>query len=125
LFNAFHAAMFDLIREASNFRFTLPELNRSADARCELYSNHVGAHLAGLLSIARLLDDGRKFNAVLYGNDRSIPAALPWTVWFNHAVYGENDKPISCYKNKGPDRSTSPDAFQTPVVAPGEIPGSL
>jgi hypothetical protein len=119
--NAFHAAMFDLIREASNFRFTLPELNRSADTRCELYSNHVGAHLAGLLSIARLLDDGRKFNAVLYGNDRSIPVALPWTVWFNHPVYGENDKPITCYKNKGPDRSTSPDSFQTPVVAPGEI----
>jgi hypothetical protein len=119
--NAFHTAMFDLVREASNFRFTLPELNRSADTRCELYSNHVGAHLAGLLSIARLLDDGRKFNAVLYGNDRSIPVALPWTVWFNHAVYGENDKPIACYKNKGPDRSTSPDSFQTPVVAPGEI----
>jgi hypothetical protein len=119
--NAFHAAMFDLIREASNFRFTLPELNRSADTRCELYSNHGGAHLAGLLAIARLLDDGRKFNAVLYGNDRSIPVALPWTVWFNHAVYGEHDKPISCYKNKGPDRSTSPDSFQTPVVAPGEI----
>ena len=119
--NAFHAAMFDLIREASNFRFTLPELNRSADTRCELYSNHAGAHLAGLLAIARLLDDGRKFNAVLYGNDHSIPVALPWTAWFNHAVYGENDKPISCYKNKGPDRSTSPDSFQTPVVAPGEI----
>ncbi len=119
--NTFHAAMFDLIREASNFRFTLPELNRSPDTRCELYSNHVGAHLAGLLSIARLLDDGRKFNAVLYGNDPSIPVALPWTVWFNHALYGENDKPITCYKNKGPDRSTSPDSFQTPVVAPGEI----
>jgi hypothetical protein len=119
--NAFHTAMFDLIGEASNFRFTLPELNRSADTRCELYSNHVGAHMAGLLSIARLLDDGRKFNAVLSGNDRSTPVALPWTVWFNHAVYGENDKPIACYKNKGADRSTSPDSFQTPVVAPGEI----
>jgi hypothetical protein len=70
--NAFHAAMFDLVREASNFRFTLPELNRSADTRCELYSNHVGAHLAGLLSIARLLDDGRKFNAVLYGDRKSV-----------------------------------------------------
>jgi len=119
--NVFHNAMFDLLREASNFRFRLPELNRSGDTKCELYSNHVGAHLAGLLSIARLLDDGRKFNAVLYGNDRSIPVALPWTVWFNHAVYGENDKPITCYKNKGPDRSTSPDSFQTAVVAPGEI----
>jgi hypothetical protein len=119
--NVFHNAIFNLLHEASNFRFTLPELNRSPDTRCELYSNHVGAHLEGLLAIARLLDDGRKFNAVIYGNDRSIPFDLPWTVWFNHAVYGENDKPVSCYKNKGPDRATSPDSFQTAVVAPGEI----
>ena len=100
--NVFHNAIFNLIREASNFRFTLPELNRSADTRCELYSNHVGAHLEGLLAIARLLDDSQKFNAVLYGNDRSIPVALPWTVWFNHAVYGENDSRLRVTKTKAP-----------------------
>ena len=118
--NAFHAALFGLILEASNFRFALPELNHT-DTVCELYSNHVGAHLAGLLSIARLLDDERKFTAVLYGNDRSIPMALPWTSWFDHAIYGQNDKPIACYKNAGPDSLTSHPSFQTSIAAPGEI----
>jgi hypothetical protein len=118
--NAFHAAMFDLIREASNFRFRLPDLNKP-DKVCELYSNHVAAHLMGMLSIARLLDDGRKFNAVLYGNDRSIPVELFWTKYFSHAIYGNNDGPIPCYKNPGPDSLTSRPSFQTPIVAPGEI----
>jgi hypothetical protein len=118
--NAVHAALFDLILEASNFRFALPELNHP-DTVCELYSNHVGAHLAALLSIARLLDDNRKLTAVLYGNDRSIPVALPWARWFNRAIYGQNDKPIPCYKNPGPDSLTSHPSFQTSVAAPGEI----
>jgi len=118
--NVFHAAIFNLIRESSNFRAALPQMNGPATI-CERYSNHVGAHLLGLLAIARLLDDGRKFNAVLYGNDRSIPVAIPWTNWFNHAVYGENDKPIACHKNTGPDSLASHPSFQTAVVAPGEI----
>jgi hypothetical protein len=118
--NVFHSAMFNLIREASNFRAALPQMNGPATI-CERYSNHVGAHLLGLLAIARLLDDGRKFNAVLYGNDRSIPVAIPWTDWFNHAVYGEHDKPIACHKNTGPDSLASHPSFQTAVVAPGEI----
>jgi hypothetical protein len=118
--NVFHAAIFDLIREASNFRAALPQMNGPATI-CERYSNHVGAHLLGLLAIARLLDDGRKFNAVLYGNDRSIPVAIPWTNWFNHAVYGEHDKPIACHKNTGADSLASHPSFQTAVVAPGEI----
>jgi hypothetical protein len=118
--NVFHAAMFNLIREASNFRAALPEMN-GPDSACERYSNHVGAHLIGLLAIARLLDDGRKFSAVLYGKDRSIPLAISWTDWFNHAVYGEHDKPIGCHKNSGRDSLTSHPSFQTAVVAPGEI----
>jgi hypothetical protein len=118
--NVFHGAIFNLIREASNFRAALPQMNGPATI-CERYSNHVGAHLLGLLAIARLLDDGRKFNAVLYGNDRSIAVAIPWTNWFNHAVYGEHDKPIACHKNTGPDSLASHPSFQTAVVAPGEI----
>jgi hypothetical protein len=118
--NKFHSAMFDLIREASNFRFTLPELNHP-DTACELYSNHVGAHLIGLLSIARLFNDSRKFEAVLYGTDRSIPLAIPWTKYFNHAIYGESDKPVACYKNPGRDALTSHPTFQTSIVSPGEI----
>jgi hypothetical protein len=118
--NVFHAAMFDLIRAASNFRAALPEMTGPEDG-CERYSNHEGAHLVGLLSIARLFDDGRKFNAVLYGSDHSIPLTISWTEWFNHAVYGENDRPAACGKNKGPDRLSSPGSYQTQVVAPGEI----
>jgi len=117
---SFHEAMFDVIREASNFRFGLPQLNHP-NQMCELYSNHVAGHLMGLLSIARLLDDGRKFNAVLYGNDRSIPVDLFWTKYFSRAIYGHGDSPIQCYKNSSPDSLTSKSSFQTPVVAPGEI----
>lgn len=120
--NVFHAAIFNLIREASNFRAALPQMNGPSTI-CERYSNHVGAHLLALLAIARLLDDdsGRRFDAALYGNDRSIPVAIPWTDWFNHAVYGEHDKPMSCHKNTGPDSLASHPSFQTAVVAPGEI----
>jgi hypothetical protein len=120
--NVFHAAMFNLIREASNFRAAMPEMN-GPDSACERYSNHVGAHLIGLLSIARLLDDdnGRRFIAVLYGNDRAIPVTVYWTEWFAHAVYGQNDRPIACHKNKGPDSLTSHPFFQTDRVVPGEI----
>jgi hypothetical protein len=84
--------MFNLIREASNFRAALPQMN-GPDLVCERYSNHVGAHLLGLLAIARLLDDGRKFNSVLYGRDRSIPLAISWTDWFNHAFTANTISP--------------------------------
>jgi hypothetical protein len=123
--NSFHAAMFELIRGASRFAFHLPELANHPDRTCERFSNHFNAHLMGLLSIARLFDDGRKFTAVLYGNDRTIPVALPWTEYFNHAIYGYNDKPIACYKNASPDSLTTTltgkGSFQTPTVAPGEV----
>jgi hypothetical protein len=112
--------MFDLIREASNFRFTIPELNHP-DSVCELYSNHVGAQLMGLLSIARLLDDVRKFNATLYGADHQIPLAVPWIEYVDHAIYGEGDKPIACYRNTSPDSQSSDGSYETPIVAPGEI----
>jgi hypothetical protein len=119
--NSFRAAMFDLIREASNFAFNLPEVAHTPYRTCERFSNHFNAHLMGLLSIARLLDDGRKFNAVLYGDDPSISVAAYWTKYFNHAIYGNNDKPIQCHKNSAPDILTSKGAFQTPIVAPGEV----
>jgi hypothetical protein len=117
---AFHAALFDLVRNASNFRFHLPELGRPQQT-CELYSNHVGAALTGLLAIARLLDDGRRFDAVLYGTDRTLPLAIPWTRYFDHAIYGYADRPIQCYPNSGADSLTSHPSYQTSVVAPGEI----
>jgi len=118
---SFHAAMFDLIREASNFAFNLPEVANTPYRTCERFSNHFNAHLMGLLSIARLFDDGRRFNAVLYGHDPSSSVDLFWTKYFNHATYGYNDKPIPCYKNSAPDSLTSKGSFQTPTVAAGEV----
>jgi hypothetical protein len=119
--NEFHEAMFDLVREASNFRFMLPEVAKNPYRTCERFSNHAAAGLMGMLSIARLLGDNRKFNAVFHGKDPTIPVTLSWTAYFDHAIYGENDRPIACYKNSGPDRLSSHGSFQTSVVAPGEI----
>lgn len=118
--NSFHSALFDLIVEASQFRFNVPQLNKP-DTVCELYSNHTGAALMGMISVARLLDDEHRFNAVAFGGDRTIRLPIPWTAYFDRAIYGESDKPIACYKNSGPDRLTSKNSFQTSIVAPGEI----
>jgi hypothetical protein len=113
--NALHSALFDLIRQAFNVRFGLPY------PECERYSNHAAAGLDSLMAIARLLNDGRRLNAVLYGADRSMPVVLPWTKFFDHAIYGESDHPVDCYDNPGPDSLTSHPSFQTPNVAPGEV----
>lgn len=113
--NAFHSSMFDVIRQASNLRFDAPY------QACERYSNHSPVALTGLLAISRLQDDARKFNAVLYGVDRSIPVSLPWITQFNHSIYGEADAPVGCYPNPGPDSLTSKPSYQTAAVAPGEV----
>jgi hypothetical protein len=123
--NRFHTDMFDLIHEASDFQFNMPEMKETSRT-CDRFSNHKAAHLMGLLSIARLFDDKRKFNAVYSGSDQSLPVALSWTAYFDHAVYGEHDHPIGCYKNSGPDSLTPPPSpshpsFQSADVAPGEI----
>jgi hypothetical protein len=113
--DAFHNALFDLIRQSYNVRFGQPY------PLCERYSNHAANGLAGLLAIARLLDDERKISAVLYGVDRLIPVVLPWTKFFDHAIYGKSDRPIDCYDNPGPDSLTSHPSFDTPGAAPGEV----
>ncbi|WP_338846320.1 hypothetical protein V8J88_21490 [Massilia sp. W12] len=113
--NAFHLGLFDLIRLALNRRVEQPMQD------CERYSNHSAAALTGMLSIARLLDDGKRFNAVLKGGDAAYPVALPWLVQFNRAIYGEGDSPVACYPNPGKDSLTSKPSFQTAKVEPGEI----
>jgi hypothetical protein len=49
--HAFHAALFELIRQSYNVRFGQPY------PLCERYSNHAANGVAGLMAIARLLDD--------------------------------------------------------------------
>ena len=117
--NAFHAAMYALIRNASNF--AAGPAYRRPDEACGLYSNHRGAHLMALLAIARLLDDPKRFDAALYGGAPGVPVTIGWTEQFDHAIYGQHDRPIGCYKNNGKDSLTSHPSFQTGVVAPGEV----
>jgi hypothetical protein len=109
----FHRAIYDLVRNA---------LDETAHGiPCNQFGNHKANDLAGLLSIARLLDDRRAFEAALYGNDRRLPVTLPWVAYFDRAVYGAHDTPNACYHNTGPNGLTSRPFFQTAVVAPGEI----
>jgi hypothetical protein len=112
---AFHKAMFDLIVVAEKRK------RLSTMQPCNAFGNHTGNGLAGLLAIARLLDDEKKFYAVLYGGDRSAPVPVSWTTFFNKTIYGVDDAPNSCYTNTGSDGFSSRPFFQTSRVAPGEI----
>jgi hypothetical protein len=118
--NAFHSAMWTLIRYSSNFAAE-PEF-RKPDRICEIYSNHRAMHLLALLAIARLLNNQKWFEQTLYGGLEGVPPiSIPWAEYFDHAIYGEHDKPIACYANPGKDSLTSKPSFQTSTVAPGEI----
>jgi hypothetical protein len=112
---AFHTAMFDLVRRASNSALG------AVHPACERYANGQSVALAMLLATARLSNNEPEFAAVLYGADPSIPVLLPWTVFFDHAIYGESDSPIECYSNNGPDSLTSHPSYVAPIVAPGEV----
>jgi len=115
--NTMHAALFELLRNNLN-----DEFDRRHQFGCDMYGNNqrVG-HLAALLAVARLLDDKRRFEAALFGQDSAIPVRLPWTLVFDAAIYGEGDTPHSCYPNTGPDRASSHPFFSTAEAAPGEM----
>jgi hypothetical protein len=63
----------------------------------------------------------RKLDAVVRGDDRGIPVWLPWTVFFDYAIYGRSETPLECYANTGPDSMTSHPGFSAPQVAAGEV----
>jgi hypothetical protein len=113
--NAFHSAMYELLRNALNYNFSFHAW------ACDHFSNHAANQLTGLLALARILDNQQKIEAVLYGRDKSISVTLPWTSFFERAIYGNGDKVNACYANKGPDGDMSKPFFQTVTVAPGEI----
>lgn len=115
LLNAFHLAMFDLIRRAGNKGMGSPH------PACERFSNGGAVAFEALLSTSRLVNDQRRFVAVLFGGDEGIPVVLPWTRFFDGVIYGENDHPMACYPNGGPDGAHTTGAFTTSIVAPGEI----
>lgn len=120
LLNRFHKSMYELIRSASNFRASLPQFNRP-DFACDLYSNHVGAHLLGLMAVARLLDDEAMFEDVLTDQKSSGTIKINWLDYFDHAIYGNSETTLACHENTGNDASTSRPYFQTNVTSKGEI----
>ena len=113
--DTFHAALFDVIRHAANRDFGA---TRHA---CERYANGQASVIESLLSIARLFDDRRRFEAVLSGTDAATPVLLPWPVYFSRALYGNADHPLECAPNTGRDVFTSHPAYTTPTVAAGEV----
>jgi hypothetical protein len=114
--NAFHAAIYELLRNSLNYNFS----EHHAWA-CDHYSNHSANILAGLLTLARLLNNKTQFEAVLYGGEAPVRVSLPWTAYFARAIYGEADARNSCYFTTGADSNLSHPFFSTAVVAPGEI----
>lgn len=113
--NEFHAAIYELVRNALNYRYEFSKVP------CDRFSNHVAAQLTGLLATARLLGDTKGFYAALYGADPSIPVELPWVNFFGKAIYGNGDTPNPCYRNTGPDVTSSHPYFSTEEAAPGEV----
>jgi len=113
--NAFHSAIYDILLKGLNWGWA-----HHAWA-CDHFGNHSANALAGLLATARLADNQKQFEAVLHGQDPSLRVTLPWTAFFDRAIYGEQDIPNSCYFNTGADTATSHPFFSTSIVAPGEI----
>jgi hypothetical protein len=120
--NALHAALFDLMRQSSSIFFAGVGFPYSA---CSRYTNIETNAVAALLATARLLNDARKLNAVLYGGDAEYPDFVPWVQLFDHIIYGQADGPSAeCVHNTEPDSLTAlanHRDYQTSTAAPGEI----
>jgi len=120
--NEFHAAMFEMLRQGGNAGFGARVFQYGP---CTRYNNIAAHMLSSMLATARLLDDRRKLNAVLYGDDPSLPVLVYWARVVDGLIYGERDTPPAGGVNQFPDSVTSlknhAGSFETPNVAPGEI----
>ncbi|MBV8281704.1 MAG: hypothetical protein JO347_06540 [Candidatus Eremiobacteraeota bacterium] len=120
--DAFHSAIFDLMRQSENVLFAGVGFPYSA---CSRYTNIATHGVVGMLATARLLNDEQRVRAVIFGGDPAIPVLVPWVRLFDHIVYGESDGPAAeCVNNQEPDSQTSllnHHDYQTPTAAPGEI----
>lgn len=120
--NAFHAAIFELIRQSENVLYAGVGFPYSD---CSRATNLATNAMAGMLATARLLNDQKKVHAVLFGGDPAIPVLDPWTHLFDRLIYGRSDGPApGCVNNHEPDSQSSLENhhdFQTPHAAPGEI----
>ena len=120
--NAFHGAIFELIRQSENVLYAGVGFPYSD---CSRYTNLATNANVGMLATARLLNDERKVKAVLFGGDAAVPVLAPWTHLFDHLIYGQSDGPApGCVSNHEPDSQSSLDNhhdYQTTNAAPGEI----
>jgi hypothetical protein len=116
-----HKGLFELLRESANgfmgsMVFPYPD--------CARYNNITANVLASLFATARLLDDERKINAVLYGDDRAMPVLPSFARSFDRLIYGRADSLPECGENRYPDSLTSLQHntdWQNRPPAPGEI----
>jgi hypothetical protein len=120
--NAFHGAIFELLRQSENVLYAGVGFPYSD---CSRYTNLATNAMVGMLATARLLNDESKVNAVLFGGNHAIPVLAPWTHLFDHLIYGQSDGPApGCVNNHEPDSQSSLDNhhdYQTPRAAPGEM----
>jgi len=120
--NAFDGAIFELLRQSENVLYAGVGFPYSD---CSRYTNLATNAMVGMLATARLLNDGSKVNAVLFGGNHAIPVLAPWTHLFDHLIYGQSDGPApGCVNNHEPDSQSSLDNhhdYQTRRAAPGEI----
>jgi hypothetical protein len=120
--DALHGALFDLMRQSENVFFAGVGFPYS---ECSRYTNIATNAVVAMLATARLLNDEGKFNAVLYGNDPSIPILVSWMQLFDHVIYGQSEGPSpECVNNHEADSLTSLNNhhdYQTATAVPGEI----
>ena len=115
----FHRRMYEAIRAIHNAEFDVNEKWRYSD---EVFNNQFVAHLTALLSLARLVDDPSRFKAAIDGGRGAGAVKLPWSVLFDHLIYGPADRPLlRITPNSSIDPLTSHPAYATAVVAAGEI----
>jgi hypothetical protein len=120
--NAFHEAIFELIRQSENVLYAGVGFPYSD---CSRYTNLAMNANVGMLATARLLNDEHKIKAVLFGGDVAVPVLAPWTHLFDHLIYGQGDGPApGCVNNREADSQSSlanHHDYQTTNAAPGEI----
>jgi hypothetical protein len=120
--NEFHAAMFETLRQAGNAGFGARVFQYGP---CTRYNNIAAHMISSMLATARLLDDRKKLNAVLYGDDPSVPVLVYWIRVVDGMIYGERETHAACGVNQFPDSEASlqihAGSFETPNAAPGEI----
>jgi hypothetical protein len=72
--NAFHGAIFELLRQSENVLYAGVGFPYSD---CSRYTNLATNAMVGMLATARLLNDESMVNAVLFGGNHAIPVLVP------------------------------------------------